>query len=256
MFMLLDGRAREEVARADIDAVEATGRRIVDVCERGSLPWRSIGHSFIGMAAHLRGDPERAEEELRRAIAVEPPGAFSGQALSLLVRHLAHTGRGEEVVNLFETHRSTFPEPGAVVTYGTWNCMLGLVEALYLSGHRSAAATLSPSIGHVLAAGPEWSSFDCRLLRTRAGIAAAAEGRWAEAEEHFTRAEEQAGRASNTLELVDLRRLRAQVLVDRRGPGDEARADELLSLALAEYRRLGMAGYAAQVERTRAGLRR
>jgi hypothetical protein len=49
--------------------------------------------------------------------------------------------------------------------------------------------------------------------------------------------------------VVDLRRLRARMLLDRARPDDGARAAELLTEALAEYRRLGMPGYAEEVER-------
>jgi hypothetical protein len=39
------------------------------------------------------------------------------------------------------------------------------------------------------------------------------------------------------------------MLLDRARPDDGARAAELLTEALAEYRRLGMPGYAEEVER-------
>jgi tetratricopeptide (TPR) repeat protein len=258
MFMLLDDRAREHVKVADIAAVEAAGLRIVDTCQRGGLPWRSIGHSFVGLAAHLRGDASRADAEFRQAVEFEPPGAFAGQAASLWVRHLAQAGRADEVLALYESERSAFPEVGGFANYGTWNSMLGLVEALYLTGHRQEAASLSPLIEEALETGPEWSSFDCRFVRTRAAVAAAASCRWEDAERHFAVAEEQALRTSNTLEAVDLLRLRARMLLDRGRPDDDRQAAELLAQALDDYRRLGMPGYSAEVERMleQAALRR
>jgi class 3 adenylate cyclase/tetratricopeptide (TPR) repeat protein len=247
-FMLLDDRAREKVSLADLVSVEAIGLRIIDTCERGGLPWRYIGHCFVGLAAHLRGDSGRADAELRRAVELEPPGAFAGQAVSLWARHLAHTGRVDEVMALYESAQSTFDSTDRM-TVGAWNCMLALEEALYLSGHRHEAATMSPLIDRELEIGPGWTSFDCRLVRTRAAIAAVAGCRWEEAERHFTTAEDQARRTSNNLEVVDLRRLRARMLLDRARPDDGARAAELLTEALTEYRRLGMPGYAEEVER-------
>ena len=53
---------------------------------------------------------------------------------------------------------------------------------------------------------------------------------------------------SNRLELADLRRLHARMLLDR-GGGDYARAAEMLEGALAAYRDFGMPGYVAESER-------
>jgi hypothetical protein len=248
MFLLLDDRARERVRAADLASVEALGTRIVDVCERGGLPWRYIGHCFVGLAAHLGGDTDRADAELGQAVALEPPGAFAGQAASVLARHLTHVGRTDEVLALYESVRSTFDAPGRL-TFGAWNCMLALVEALYLSGHRQEAAQLAPKVDSELTVGPEWTSFDCRLVRTRAAVAAAAARRWDDAERHFAAAEERARQTSNRLEVVDLRRLRGRMLLDRARPDDGAEAARLLTEAASEYRRLQMPGYAAAAER-------
>jgi hypothetical protein len=54
---------------------------------------------------------------------------------------------------------------------------------------------------------------------------------------------------SNRLELADLRRLHARMLLDRGSNGDYARAAEMLEEALSAYRRFGMPAYAAETER-------
>ena len=97
IFLLLLYRAREAVTLADLESLEALGPQMVDICQRGSLPWLYVGHLCLGLVAHWRGDAERAEAELRRAVELEPAGAFSGSSTSILVRHLAHSGRAEEV---------------------------------------------------------------------------------------------------------------------------------------------------------------
>jgi hypothetical protein len=73
-------------------------------------------------------------------------------------------------------------------------------------------------VDKALELGPDWLTFDCRLVRTQAGLAAAAGGRWEDAERHFAVAEQDAQHMSNLLELADLRRLRARMLLDRAGP--------------------------------------
>ena len=175
---------------ADLPLVEALGPQILDIGERGGLPWRYVGYIYLGLAAHWRGNAERAEAELRNAVELEPPGAIGGQSVSLLARHLAYQGRAEEVLELFESTRPTLPSLDRASGVGSWNSMFGFVEALYLCGSHEEAAALSPLVEGVLAAGRGWITFDGRLVETRAGIAAAAARRWDDAERYFGMARE------------------------------------------------------------------
>jgi class 3 adenylate cyclase/tetratricopeptide (TPR) repeat protein len=251
-FMVLSDRIRVAAMTGDLPQVEALGPQILDITERGGLPWHYIGHIYLGLAAHWRGRAASAEAELRRAVELEPQSAFAGQSISLLAQHLAHQGRGEEVLELFEAAQSKLPGPDRVNGIGSWNCMLGFGEALYLCGHREEAAALSPLVERVLELGSRWLALDGRLVETRAGLAAAAARRWDEAERHFAIAREVAEKIPNRLELADLRRLHAQMLLDRGSTGDQARAAEMLEDALASYRAFGMPGYAAEAERLRS----
>jgi class 3 adenylate cyclase/tetratricopeptide (TPR) repeat protein len=247
-FMLLLYRAREAVTLADLELLETFGPQMADICERGSLPWRYVGHLCVGLAAHWRGDAERADVELRRAVKLEPAGAHSGSSTSILVRHLAHLGHAEEVLTIYQSARPTLPSPDKVNSHGAWSRLFGLVEGLYLCGFRDDAAALSPLVEMALEQGPDWISFDGRLVRTRAGMAAAAGGRWGAAERHIAIAEHHAKSMHDRLEQTDLRRLHARMLLDRDSTGDRARAAELLREALSSYRRFGMPSYAAETE--------
>jgi tetratricopeptide (TPR) repeat protein len=247
-FLLLLYRSREAVTLGDLESLEALGPQIVDVCQRGSLPWLYVGHLCLGLVAHWRGDAGRAEAEIRRAVELEAPGAFSGSSTSILVRHLAHLGRAEEVMAIYQSERSKLPSPDRVNSHGAWNRLLGLVEALYLCGFSDDAGALYPLVEKVLEHGPDWITFDGRLVRTRAGVAAAAGGHWEAAERHFAEAGLHARQMNNRLEETELRRLRARILLDRDGPGDRARAGELLEKAFAGYRRFEMPTYAAATE--------
>ncbi|HWI00699.1 MAG TPA: hypothetical protein VNT27_10240, partial [Propionibacteriaceae bacterium] len=248
-FLLLLYRSREAVTLGDLESLAALGPQIVDVCQRGSLPWLYVGHLCLGLVAHWRGDAVRAEAEIRRAVELEAPGAFSGSSTSILVRHLAHVGRAEEVMAIYQSERSKLPSPDRVNSHGAWNRLLGLVEALYLCGFSDDASALSPLVEKVLEHGPDWITFDGRLVCTRAGVAAAAAGRWEAAERHFAEAELHAKDMNNRLEETELRRLRARMLLDRSGPGDSARAKELLEQAHIDYRTFEMPTYAAATER-------
>ena len=61
-FMVLSDRIREAAMLGDLPQVEALGPQILDIGERGGLPWRYVGHIYLGLAAHWRGNAERAEE--------------------------------------------------------------------------------------------------------------------------------------------------------------------------------------------------
>ena len=253
IFMLLLYRAREAATLADLESLEALAPQMVDICERGSLPWLYVGHLCLGLAAFWRGDAERAEAELRRAVELEPAGSFSGSSTSILLHHLAHSGRAEEVLAIYQSARPMLPSSDRVNSIGTWERLFGLVEAMYLCGFSDDAAALSPLVENALDRGPDWINFNGRLVRTRAGVAAMAGGRWEAAERHFAQAELDAKRMNNRLEETELRRLRGRMLLDRDGPGDRAKAAELLGKALDDYRTFGMPTYAAETERMLRG---
>ena len=251
-FIVLCDQIREAAIRGDLPQVEAIGPQILDIGEQGGLPWRFVGYTYLGLAAHWRDNAERAETELRKAAEMEPPGAIGGQSGSLLARHLAYQGRTEEVVELFELARSGLPRLEVTSGIGSWNGMLGFVEALYLCDLHEEAAALSPLVEGVLELGKRWLSLDGRLVETRAGLVAAAARRWETAERYFGMAREAAEQMSNRLELADLGRLHARMLLERGDTGDYPRAAEMLEKAVAAYRDFGMPAYAAEAERLRA----
>jgi tetratricopeptide (TPR) repeat protein len=248
-FVVLLDRIRVAAMLGDLPEVEALGQQIVDIGERGGLPWRYFGHLFLGLAAHRRGNAERAEAHLRSAVELEPPGAFAGQSAAVLARHLGYHGRANEVMELFESSRSKLPSLDRVNGMGSWSCLLYFVEAFYLCGLNEEAAALSPLFEGILKFDKRWISYDGRLVGTRAALAAAAARRWEAAERHFGIAREVAVQMSNRVELADLCRLHARMMLDRGGTGDHERAAEMLQEALSAYREFDMPVYAAEAER-------
>ena len=250
-YLVLIDRIRRVAMLGDLPQVEALGPQIVDIGERGGLPWRYVGHIYLGLAAHWRGNTEQAEAELRRAVELEPPGAFAGLSAAVLARHLAYHGRADEVMELLESGRSKLPSLDRVNSWGSWSCLLNFVEACYLCDLYDQAASMAPLVERALELlGRSFVTLDGgRLVDTRAGLAAAAARRWEEAERHFGIAREVAAQMSNRVELADLCRLHARMLLDRGGTGDHERAAEMLQEALSAYRTFGMPAYAAEAER-------
>jgi class 3 adenylate cyclase/tetratricopeptide (TPR) repeat protein len=248
-FLVLMDRIRQAAMVGDLPRVEALGPQILEIGERARLPYRYFGHLYLGLAAHWRDNAERAEAQLRNAVELEPPGAFAGQSSSLLARHMAYHGRAEEVMELFESVQSKLPSLDRVNGIGSWSCMLGFVEAFYLCGLYEQAAALAPLVEGLRGLGRRWITFDGRLVETRAGLVAAATRRWDEAEREFAIANAVAEQMSNRLELADVGRLYARMLLDRGSNGDHARAAKMLQDAMSAYRTFGMPAYAAETER-------
>jgi tetratricopeptide (TPR) repeat protein len=248
--LVLIDRTRRAAMLGDLPQVEALAPQIVDIGERGGLPWRYVGHLYLGLAAHWQGNTEQAEAELRSAVELEPPGAFAGQCAAVLARHLAYHGRANEVMELLESGRSKLPGLDRVNSWGSWLCMLNFVEACYLCDLYDQAASMAPLVERALELlGRSYVPYDGRLVDTYAGLAATAARRWEEAERYFGIAREVAAQMSNRVELADLYRLHARMLLDRGGTGDHERAAEMLQEASSAYRTFGMPGVAAEAER-------
>lgn len=113
-----------------------------------------VGYLYLGFAAHWRGDWVEADRHLRRAVQLEPPGAFEGQSAAHLAVYLAHSGRVEEAVTIPERYGKGPPLPGRIHILGTLNSMFVLTEALYMAGRIEEAAALSTWFEEPLAAGP------------------------------------------------------------------------------------------------------
>jgi tetratricopeptide (TPR) repeat protein len=239
-FLVVASRIRiEGVYRADLAFVERLGGHVVEICERGGLPWLYVGHLYLGLAAHWRGDWETAERELRLADELEAPGAIGGQSAAHLALHLARAGRGDEAAELFEVRRPTLPAAGRPSSIGAWNMLLGFVEALALAGRRDQVAALRPLVEEALAM-DDWIAFDGRLVVTRAAIAATAARDFEAAERHLAAAQATAEALGNRIEQVDLGFWRARMLADRDGPGDREAAAVLAAEVAAGYRDLGL----------------
>jgi hypothetical protein len=122
---------------------------------------------------------------------------------------------------------------------GAWHVGIALLESAAILGRRERCAALYPCAVQLGEAGTRvvWT---LGLAEKHAGIAAAAAGRWETAERHFRTAAEQADGMGHVLELAELPRWRAQMLLWRSGAGDLEKARSLLGEARAAYAAIGM----------------
>ena len=237
-FMVLMDRIREAAILADLPLVEALGPQILDIGERGGLPWRYVAHLYLGLAAHWRGNAERARggaAQCRRAGATgrgRRPERFAAGAAPGIPR----TRRGGHRALRVDPVEVAQPRPGQRGRVVEQHARLrrGALPVWAVRARRrhcprlSKGCSSSVEVDHLRrSAGGDPGWYRCRSGR-----------RWDEAERYFAIAREVAERMSNRLELTDLRRLHARMLLDRGGTGDDARAAKMLEEALGRVPRL------------------
>ena len=204
------------------------------------------------------GDKESALAALRRKGAAAQAQAEGRSASSLLVpmlRAARNSGLGlGGLLGLIRESRSMqtrgpLPRPGRPSSFGESTMLFAAVEGLAVLGERTEAAKLYPLVLERMKTGNIFRPADSRLLDTLAGIAAAAGGRWTEAEEHFRTALRRAEEMPHIIEQPEARRFYARMLLDRNAPGGREHARQLLIEAIDMYRRIGMPKHVEMAER-------
>jgi hypothetical protein len=127
------------------------------------------------------------------------------------------------------------------------------VEAFVVLGQPEQAAPFYPTVRALLTGNRALNGAfpDARLFERTAGIAAAAGGQWAAAEDHFATARTLADELPHLPEQAHTRRFEAAMLLRRGATGDEATARRLLEEAADLYRRMGMPRHLTMVEAMR-----
>ncbi|MHC4991358.1 MAG: hypothetical protein ACYTGC_10285, partial [Planctomycetota bacterium] len=126
---------------------------------------------------------------------------------------------------------------------GTVLLLLGAIEGLALLGRRDEVAELYPAIREFVSLDSGVQSFTYGLHERFAGIAAAAAGAWEAADTHFGKALELAERLPHRVDQARVRYWYARTLIDRDGPDDRDRAEQMLHDARAMSESIGMVGH-------------
>jgi tetratricopeptide (TPR) repeat protein len=241
--------SRHLLGTPDFDACEAGARRHLEVA--GPLGFRHMSATLLSQVAFLRGDWDEALRWAEDAVRHSPEDhSTSGMDWACLLRVLAYSGRGAEVHAVLEGRRAVLPGLGRPNGFGPWHIPVGAVEALWVIGDRKGAANFYPLVRELrettnivlFALGPS-------LIERIAGIGAAAGRQWDLAESHFQTALRQAEELPYEIEGAETRRFYAEMLLDRKGPGDRDRARSLIDEALVTYRRVGMPRHAELAQR-------
>ena len=225
----------------DIDRFETFAAADRELCEAAAIPFVSSDWSWLGWCRFLRGDWYEAIGLFAEAVRREPPGsAMTGWNAAMLFECLAYRGDKTKALAVLDGRR--FPQVGEPKPFGAVALLMAAAEGLTVLGEREQAAQLYPLIVdcYERTRVPCPSYDDLRLIQRAAGIAALAAGDFEAAEAHFRIALEQATTIPHRIEEAHTRRWYGQMLLERRGPGDQKQAEALLRAAIDDYERMGM----------------
>ncbi len=201
----------------------------------------------------LRGDRAGALDYADEAMRLSPFQVMLGFGAGAKFRQLAYAGDRAGAMALLDQSRAKLPRSGATNTIGSWAMLLPAVEGLFVLGERGAAAEFYPLLRELIGTGTVCMGWIARFPQTIAGVAAAAARNWSGAEEHFDVALRQAQELPNRLEVAEISRFHAMMLMERRKPRDLDHARRLLERALESYERFGMPRHAEMTRALAAG---
>ncbi|MFY9588959.1 MAG: AAA family ATPase [Actinomycetota bacterium] len=232
----------------DLDEFERFAHRDLELCRNLEFQWISNAHGFLYRAAFLQGRWEEALQHARTALETEPIGGFNGWAWPTVFVMLAHLGRRDEALAMFEQARAGL-SLGEHATWGAQCIVHGAVEGLAILGETEEAAALYPEVVKTFRTGANMVRvYDMRSSALIAGIAAHAGRNWEDAERHFADAVHMSETIPLLFEAADARRLWAAMLTDRDRPGDREKARELLEHALETFRAAGIPRHVEMTE--------
>jgi tetratricopeptide (TPR) repeat protein len=200
-------------------------------------------NTFDGLGRFWSGDWDAALRLFEMGAAGEPPGSLGGNwAFVPLAR--AYAGDQAGAIEALDARADTLPSGDGDITRSQWAAGLVAIEAFWFAGAHARAAALYPAALGAIERGVVIRPFDCRLVQSLAGLAAAAAGRADDADAHFAEAVRVATELPVGIEAPETRRLWAEALAHLDRAGDRDRAGELLAEARVAYEDLGMARHA------------
>lgn len=195
--------------------------------------WLKDAYANQGLGSFWMGDwveAERCYREAIEAVRVGQPWVWNSVFSGLLAHVLAYQGKHDEATALLDSVATELPQPGRPNPLGAWGLLLLSVDALVVMGKHEEAHRLYPLVTEALDQGAK--TIYGRSVFLAAGIAAAAGGDWAVADEHFRRSLEFALEHPRFSDAIDTRRHYADMLLKRGADGDRERAQALLTEAI------------------------
>ena len=223
-------------ARGDLRQAEREVEDAWNFGETHQLTFVFLTDTLRAGIAYLRGNLREAERFF--SYRKHPLTYLSGSAESSLFALWAES-MDPRASDAWTERRWKLPRAGQLNSVGDWVALERSVVGLAWMGRKDEAAALRHLAEELVGTGV-WVSRAMLPFRTTAGIAAACAGDWSAAEEHHLTAIHQADTVPYRPAQPMAREWYALMLLDRNGPGDAAKARDLLSEALAMYESLEM----------------
>jgi len=202
--------------------------------------WKSLSIAQLSLLEFFRGNWTKALSHAQSCCGSEPHSAVEGMGAGILFRQMSYAGDRDGAFATLDTYRERLPRIGKHNIRGSWWVLMMTIEGLSIMGEHRQAALLYPLARELIATEAKMLWPIPRFTYTIAGIAAASARKWSEAGDYFKAALQQAEAFPQLLELADIRRFHAMMLIDRGASGDRKQAETLLDQALSTYRRIGM----------------
>jgi tetratricopeptide (TPR) repeat protein len=238
----------EYFCTTDLDVLERGAIVDLERFEESGSPWAGQSHAWLAAVHLMRGDLDAARDASEQAIALEPESAFAGIGWCFKFLGAAYAQDAEACRALLHEERATFPGPGERGASGPTFKLFAAAHGSAVAGLADEAAVLHSLVVERLDEYVVGALFDVVLAQRIAAMAAAAAGRWDDAVRHFDLALEQADSLPLPLEQPQVAHWYGKMLLDRRDPGDAARARELVGSAVARYNEIGMPLHAAMAQ--------
>jgi class 3 adenylate cyclase/tetratricopeptide (TPR) repeat protein len=239
---------RELMLAGDIDAWQESARDNLELARSVGFGWVSNLQIYLGLGHFWRGQWEKALQDFQEAVKLERATFFAGAARGYLSLCKAYAGDSNGALAMLEQERHNLPRPGQANTMGAWTMLLAAVEGLAILNRREEAAKLYPLVLEAIDTRALLIEFGVGLLQTVAGMAAAAGDQWERAEAHYQTGLRQVQEIPVVIQQPEVRRWYARMLIDRNAPGDREKARELLTEAVAMYRKIGMPKHVEMAE--------
>jgi len=231
----------------DVDRSEEYAKADLELCRRTGSAAIADAYTWLGLIHFWRGEWGQALARFQEATNLEVQWYLAGGNWGALFLGKAYVGDRDSALAVLEQKREKLPRPGRANVMGAWTMLFAAVEGLAVLGEREKAAKLYPLVLEAVDTGAVVLWYR-PPLHAVAGMAAAAGEHWEKAEEHYQTALRQAHEIPFVIEQPEVRRWYARMLIERDAPGDREKARDLLTEAIAMYRRIGMPKHVEMAE--------
>ena len=233
---------------ASLDELERAARDDLKNMESVRSPWVSQSYGWVSAILTLRGDLDASLSYAEESIRIENDSAFSHLGWSIKFLNRALAADLETCRIMLSERRAELPQPGEAASIGRTMWLYAAAQGCATVGLADDAGALYPLVAERVETLALGNFFDAALSQRIAGMAAAAAGRWDQADAHFKTAHRQAREFPNHIDAPQVQYWHAKMLLDRGDLNDRDRAQSMLADALQGYQTYGMLVHTARAQ--------